>query len=201
MTSKPFIVRVDDILNQTRSKFKGKELDRFKFINKMINETNGKLIHYPTILCTDIEAFPEAIEYIKEETKQGRMIPQLHGWEHKDYVNYSSDKIVEMLDKSIAWFQNNLDTEFTIWATPWGGDSQVAREACEWMGITLQTTNNTLTPGDTLRAVRGRVADQVPYRIILHHWWDRGLNLFRLCEVFKHGSWEVAKEADTRGWF
>jgi len=196
-----FTVRTDDVLNNTGSKFKGKEADRFRFINRMINESNGELIHRPTIICTDIEEYPEVIEYIREETKLGRMDPQLHGWEHKDYVHSPRGQITTMLEKSMEWFHTNLDTSFTIWATPWGGDSALARDACDRMGITLQTTVPTCSPGAALKAAKEGLEALVVERTILYHWWERGLNLFRLCELYKHGSWEAAKAADERGWF
>ncbi len=194
------IVRNDDVLNDTSSyKFKGKEFDRFRFIHKMIMETHEMLQHRPTILCTEIESYPEAIEYIRAE--KYNMSPQLHGFEHKDYVHLPKDEIREMLDKSIEWFDKNLNTEFHIWATPWGGTNPDAIEVCEEYNIILQTTGNTYTPGQVLKAVRAGEYEDMHGFTILHHWWDRGLNLFRLCEVFKHGSYEAAKEADERGWF
>jgi peptidoglycan/xylan/chitin deacetylase (PgdA/CDA1 family) len=196
------IVRNDDILNDTSAdKFKGKEYDRFQFIHKMIMQTNGELVHMPTVLCTEIQAYPEAIELIKEEVRFRRIEPQLHGWEHKDYVHLTHDEIRDMLNKSQDWFIENLETRFDTWATPWGGTDYQAVEVCEELGITLQTTDDTHTPGQVLRQVRGGNGYLYEGSVILHHWWDRGLNLFRLCEVLKHGSWEAAKAVDERGWF
>lgn len=193
------IVRNDDILNETSAKkMIGKEFDRFKFIHRMIMETDS-LVHMPTILCTEIEMYPEAIQYIENETAAARMCPQLHGWEHKDYVHLAEYEIVDMLEESLGWFEDNLNTQFTIWATPWGGTSELAVEVCTSMGIELQTTNSTITPGEALRIAKADGEDTG--QTILHHWWDRGLNLFRLCEVLKHGSYEAAAEADERGWF
>jgi hypothetical protein len=92
------ILRNDDVLKRTPGKYEGKEVDRFKFIDRMVSETNGLLLHRPTVLCTEIMDYPEAIEYLRERKDEDHIDIQLHGWEHKDYVHKTRGDIEDILD-------------------------------------------------------------------------------------------------------
>ncbi len=197
------ILRNEDVLKNTPGKYEGKEVDRFKFINKMVNETNSKLVHRPTILCTEIMDYPEAIEYIKEQGPLGTMEVELHGWKHIDYVHKGKGEIEDMLKQCQDWFDTHLGFQFTMWATPWGGDTPTAREVCQEMGIALESTQSMMHgTGSIVDHFRsGGKYSTVATCNILFHWWSRGVNVFRLCDILKYGSYEAAAKADERGWF
>lgn len=197
------ILRNDDILDSTMTrKFKGKEFERYRFFNKMAQETNGLAIHRPTILCTEIMNFPTAIIYTREEWKKGTMDVQLHCWDHKDYVHKSKRDIKDMLKRSQDWFDLYLQQQFSIWCTPWGGDTSQAREACTEMGLELQPTEGTLTPGAVVSHFRvGGTVNVLKDKTVLFHWWNKGNNVFRICEILKHGGYLQAEAKDERGWF
>ena len=90
-------VRDDDVL--ISSKGTKNPLTKFKMVHDWICEVPETLIHVPTILVTEIQEFPEAIEYIRQETAEGRMLPEIHGWSHKDYASLNSAEIVlELID-------------------------------------------------------------------------------------------------------
>lgn len=196
------ILRNDDVLKHTPGKYEGKEVDRFKFIDRMIADTRGKLIHRPTILCTEIMDYPEAIEYLRDLGPDSITDVQLHGWEHKDYVHLVRNDIEDMLKKCQDWFDQHLGYQFSIWATPWGGHTKSAEQVCNKMGIKLETVRNMPNVGAVVDHFRtGGTYDQIRDINILYHWWNRGVNIFRLCDILKYGSYELAKEFDERGWF
>jgi peptidoglycan/xylan/chitin deacetylase (PgdA/CDA1 family) len=197
------ILRDDDVLKPTRTaKIQGKEFQRYKFVNEMCNTTNRQLVHEPTILCTEIMDYPEAIEYTRDEWKAGRMQPQLHGWEHKDYVHKSKTEIQDMIKKSQDWFDKHLHQQFDRWATPWGGDTILAREAAQELGVYLESTCGLFQCGGIIELLKQNPKDpSLRGAKILFHWWNKGQNFGRLAEILKHGSYEKAKEADERGWF
>lgn len=197
------ILRNDDILDDTMTKkFAGKEFERYRFFNKMAQETNGKAIHRPTILCTEIMRFPTALEYTREEWKKGTMDVQLHCWDHKDYVHKGKVEIKDMLKRCQDWFDLHLQQQFSLWATPWGGNTSQAQEACAELGLTLEGVDKILTPGAVVSHFKaGGTLSSIDGRTCMFHWWNKGNNVFRLCEILKHGNYQTAQAKDHRGWF
>ena len=78
-------LRDDDVLVSSSS---SQGLKRFKQIHNWVAEVPG-ILHIPTILVTEIQQFPEGIEFVREETAKGKMRPELHGLEHIDYNKLS----------------------------------------------------------------------------------------------------------------
>jgi len=110
-------VRNDDIL--VSSSDWPDPVKRFRQIHRWISEAPEHLIHIPAILCSEIQQFPTCIEYIKEETKAGRMIPELHGFHHEiDYTARSIEECVTDLEKAINWMVKHLEVRPKTWYTP-----------------------------------------------------------------------------------
>ena len=84
-------VRDDDVLLPSSSY--GCELGRLKQIHEWICEVPDKMIHVPTILVLEIQEFPEAIEWVRQETAEGRMLPEIHPLSHKDYASLTEKQI------------------------------------------------------------------------------------------------------------
>lgn len=189
-------IRDDDVL--LSSKGFGDPVARLKQIHEWICES-PKLMHVPTILCTEIKAFPTAINFIREETHAGRMLPQLHGWEHIDYAKLHHAAIVTHLEDSKHWMIDNLDVCPTRWYTPWGANAPHLYTAANECGLKLIDTSNRIVlegPNGVLATLqKGVPVDYLDGREIFLHWWQRGLRLWRLALVAKHGSWEAAKAA------
>lgn len=189
-------IRDDDVL--LSSKGFSDPVVRLKQIHGWICES-PKLMHVPTILCKEIQDFPEAIEYVKEETLAGRMLPQLHGWEHIDYAKLTQPQIQYHLEISKFWMVDNLDVLPTRWYTPWGANAPHLYAAAKECDLTLIDTSNRIVlegPTGVLASLKkGIPVDYLDEQEIFLHWWQRGLRLWRLALVAKHGSWQAAAAA------
>ena len=189
-------VRNDDILLNSSSWTR--PFLRFKEIHEWICAVPDKVLHVPTILTTEIQQFPEAIEYIREETKAKRMRPQLHGLEHIDYGKLSLGEIVSHLQRSKGWMLKELHVLPTNWYTPWGSGDAPGQEhlweAAEIENLQLITTKN-------INKMNGRygVAQMLreghhPIKFldgkeIFMHWWERGERLKRILNAIKAEKW------------
>src|SRR3990167_5839336 len=58
---------------------------RFRQVHAWIVDC-PQMIHVPTLITEELSDFPECVEYIKFETRLGRMAPELHGALHVDYA-------------------------------------------------------------------------------------------------------------------
>jgi hypothetical protein len=188
-------IRDDDVLITSRGR-KGKEFERFRGFHNAVCQDVRHFIHIPAILCKEIQEFPECIEYIKAETASGRMIPELHGWEHKDYALLSLEEVYSELMKSREWIYKNLNCNITKFYSPHGAgaDKRGAhlKVAAEEAGLTLVTCAGMIKPSALVfdvRAVSGRDKNTglIPMpasmtkaqllqkwegKEILNHWWS-----------------------------
>lgn len=189
-------IRDDDVL--LSSKGFGDPVVRLKQIHGWICES-PRLMHVPTILCKEIQAFPDAVKFVKEETLAGRMLPQLHGWEHIDYAKLHHAAIVTHLEDSKHWMIDNLNVCPTRWYTPWGANAPhlyVAAKACDLKLIDTSGIIELAGPNGVLATLKkGVPIDYLDGCEIFLHWWQRGLRLWRLALIAKHGSWQAAKDA------
>jgi len=129
------IIRDDDVLvgsSSIKDTFK-----RFKRVHELICRAPKHLIHVPNILVEEIQEFPDCIEYIKVETKAGRMRPELHGYQHIDYGKLSSAEVKLHLSRAACWFKVQLDYYPTKWYTPWGASQPHLHEAAKLLGLKL----------------------------------------------------------------
>lgn len=111
-------IRNDDVLVSSRD-WKDREFERFSRVHKWIAEVPDHFIHVPTILTTEIQQFPECIEFIKNEARAKRMLPELHGFHHEiDYQHRSIEDITSDLDQAVNWMIKHLDVRPKIWYTP-----------------------------------------------------------------------------------
>src|SRR3990167_8760569 len=111
------LVRDDDILVHSRE-FAGREFDRFKGAHELLCQAPGKLLHAPAILVSEIQDFPQCIEYVQTETIAGRMQPELHGYKHIDYASLSIDEVREHLQKCIEWYYSTFNMFPSKWSIP-----------------------------------------------------------------------------------
>ena len=197
-------VRDDDVL--LRSSSYEDELGRLKQVHGWICEAPDTLIHVPAILVLEIQEFPEAIEYIRQETAEGRMLPEIHGLSHKDYANLSEKEIQADLNVCRDWIDYKFGHVATKFYTPWGAgeDDRGAhiKPAAAAIGIEVVTCEH-------INKLQGRygvcqlLKDGHPLSYfdggeIFMHWWEGGSRLKRVVEVAKHGSWEAAKKENRR---
>ena len=196
-------VRDDDVLLSSSSY--DDELGRLKQIHDWICEVPDWMIHVPAILVTEIQQFPEAIEWVRQETLEGRMLPEIHGFEHINYAELEYDTIVNQLEYCRGWIRRKFDYEPTRWYTPWGAGEDEAgahlRPAAEAVGLTMVTCKNINMNGRygvVQELMDGRDLSYLDNQEIFMHWWEGGARLKRIVEVAKHGSWKEAEKANRK---
>lgn len=195
-------IRDDDVLVGSSSH--PDPVKHFKTVHSWICETN-KLLHVPAILVTEIQQFPEAIEFIKAETAAGRMRPEIHGFQHIDYAKLFGAETVDHLKRCIEFITENFGTTPTRFYTPWGANADNIKNACEYLGLTMVDCS-AINKLQGRYGVIQRLRDgEDPHKFlegqeVFFHWWEGGMRLKRLIEVLKHGSWAAAHAAN-KDWF
>ena len=191
-------VRDDDVLLPSESY--SSELGRLKQIHEWICEVPDRLIHVPAILVLEIQEFPEAIEWIRQETLEGRMLPEIHGLSHKDYAAMTEKEIVAELNVCRDWIDYKFGWQATQFYSPWGAGADMRgahiRSAAESTGINLVTCEDITKLcgryGVVQELMDGRDIDYLEGKEIFLHWWEGGSRLKRVVEVIKHGNWAEA---------
>ena len=185
----PRRIRFDDVLWSTGDpKIQGKE---FQKLTKNINWCESlwdRVVLAPAILVKDIQAFPECIEWVRQKTEEGFIYPDLHGYDHGPYQTRTEEEVSEHLDKSLEWFNSELDTVPVRWVTPHGSNSPAMTDAARKHGLVIETTDFPVVDqkaADTLLRESWDLQD-LDNKVIMNHWWERGLRLYRLAKVLEY---------------
>jgi hypothetical protein len=193
---KPARIRFDDFIWKSKDpKMKGKEVQKaFKNVNWCVN-TGVQLT--PAILCQDIEQFPEGISLLREMIEEGVVYPDLHGWTHGPYAPMSQSEVEEHLDKAITWFKENLGVLPIRWSTPHGADSPSMRSAASKYDLVLETTEYPVVDEKILdtQLRQTRNLDLLDGIVIMNHYWNRGLRLYRISRIIEYQSIDEAIES------
>lgn len=198
-------VRFDDILWESSDpKMRGRELQKFQ---KHIAWCSAlKVTLSPAILCQEIEKFPEGIAYIKEKIQSDeRFFPDLHGWDHGPYGDRTQAEIEEHLEQAFTWFETNLEVTPHRWVTPHGANSYPIQAAARKFGLTVEDTKYPVIDqkeADT-KIRETRTAACLDDRVIMVHYWERGLRLLRVARIIEFGTAdnaiaETKKELDEK---
>lgn len=183
-------VRIDDVMWSTSDKtMVGKEVQKFQKYVRWCQNTNITVV--PAILCNDIEKFPECIVWLKDEIEKGKLVScDLHGWEHVDYGSMSLFEIREHLEKALTWFETVKLPLPIRWVTPWGANSPAMQQAATEFDIIIEDTTHPVidqaVADSQLRITRD--PDILKDKVLMCHWWDRGLRLYRICQVLYYNS-------------
>jgi peptidoglycan/xylan/chitin deacetylase (PgdA/CDA1 family) len=184
---RPTRIRFDDaITNSSDPKLRGKEVQKFfKNVNWCVN--TGVLLT-PAILCQDIEEFPDGIKLLREMTEEEVIYPDLHGWDHGPYAPRSQAEVEEHLDKSMVWFKKNLGVLPIRWVTPHGADSAAMQAAAGKFNLVIETTDYPVIDQKTLdpRLRETRDLSVMTERVVMVHWWEHGLRLYRIARIIEH---------------
>lgn len=200
-------VRFDDVMwKSSNDKFKGKELDRLKMhLDWCKYLTNVTLA--PNILCQDIMEFPEVISFIQEAANNDRISVDLHGWDHGPYATRHYDEICEHLDKALEWFKTYLPHPPARWVTPHGSNSWVMQRAAKERGLVIETTDDpVIDQREADKVLRvSRDVKKLDDKIVMVHWWERGMALYRIARILQHGGVsdaiiESKHELDDSAW-
>lgn len=198
-------VRDDDVLIGSSSH--PDPLAEFKRVHKLICESS-RLIHVPAILIhhnistgsPGIVDFPGAVEFVQEKTDDGKMLPEVHGWQHIDYAKLSTAEVVDDLKRCQDFILKHFGRMATKWYTPWGANAPHLYEAANHVELELVDCSaiNKLQGryGVVKRLSDGKSIDYLEGDEIFMHWWQGGSHLRRVVEVLKHGTWAKAVEAN-----
>lgn len=171
----------------------GKEFQKFK---KYVNWCrDADLYCVPNILTQDLDKFPEAKAWLQIELKEGRFDTlDLHGFDHGPYAGRSVGEISEHLDKALTWFEAEFDLVPIRFVTPHGANSPEIQEAAAKFDLIVETCDPPVidqkVADGQLRA--SRELTFLDDKIIMCHWWERGLALYRITQSIKHGSVDAA---------
>ena len=189
-------IRNDDVLRNS-SDWTGREVERLKRVHSWISEFPQHFIHVPTIVVNDIKKFPDAVDFVTVETKEGRMAPEIHGLEHIDYCSEPDSVIIDHLSECIEWFEKTLDVTPTRFYTPWGGWNQRTADVAATLRLqTIAVDTNWSLESVCARLRNGGLVEDVHGNEVFMHWWNRGIRLKRLTMAVSHGSWSAATKAE-----
>lgn len=191
------LVRDDDVLLPSSSY--SSPFGRFHQVHEWI-ERCPNFIHKPGILVTEIKAFPECVEYIKEKIKStNQMEPEIHGYQHIDYGKLTKIGVKTHLDMCLEWFTHELNWTPILWYTPWGASQPHLHEAAAEMNLELVDTSKINKLAGRYGAVQ-RIKDEginwLDNQELFMHWWEGGSRLLRVVECVRHGSWDAAAKAN-----
>jgi peptidoglycan/xylan/chitin deacetylase (PgdA/CDA1 family) len=199
-------VRVDDVLTDSKGFDREKIIRQINKLFVWLNDVEN-LKFIPTILVSEIQDFPEAVELVKTSP-----YAELHGFQHVNYGELSREEIENHLKQSIEWFEKTLDRRPKVWYTPWGswtkdiGDAAFSLGFDEVQSLTpssivrhypegYQTSEPLVSPNQAVQRLESRDDNF----IVFCHWYDRGLNLRRIAEMCKHGPIQ-AKKINKEWW-
>lgn len=193
MSYKQIRIRDDDVL-VTSSSFTGKEFARFRGFHNMVKEDPKHFIHVLAVLTTEIQAFPECIDYIKEETAAGTMFPEVHGLHHIDYASLPYAETVAQLSEARQFIIDRFNYTPTVWYSPWGAGADERgshlRAAAMDAGLNLVTCKGMIQPSDLIKDIRTtsdpkELIQRWEGKEILRHWWEGSGALMESIQFFK----------------
>ena len=190
-------IRDDDVL-VTSSSFRGKEFERFRGFHNMVKEEPKHFVHVLAILATEIQEFPECIDYIREETALGNMYPEVHGLHHIDYAGLSYAEVVRQLTEAKAFVTRTFAYTPTVWYSPWGAGADLRgshlRPAALEAGLNLVTCVGMIQPSKLVHEIRdlpdtpeakAALIKAWEGKEILRHWWEGSGALMESIQFFK----------------
>jgi hypothetical protein len=174
----PIRVRDDDVL--TSSSTYSDPVEQFKLVHEWICARPDVFLHVPSIIVQDLCAFPEAIDFIAEETAAGRMLPEIHGIVHIDYADLNKQDIQRHLVGCLEFIEEKFGHRATKWYTPWGAgfDERGAHLHAAAEPLNIEVIG--VTPECKMRGRYGmfqRLIDGVGLssfagKDMFMHWWE-----------------------------
>lgn len=168
------IIRNDDVLLSSTAQYDN-SFKRFKYVHETVC-LSPQLKHIPAIVTEEIQEFPEAIDYIQLETKEGRMFPELHGLRHIDYGALSEQEVIGQLSVACDWFVSTLGYKPLKWYTPWGANQSHLHDAAQALGLKAIDCSGCIKfkgrYGVTQLLNEGRSLSYFENKEIIMHWWN-----------------------------
>lgn len=104
----------------------GTDIDKLKKVHETLCSVSG-LIHIPTIIGCGLDK--ELNKFLREEYEEGRLIPEVHGWEHIDYGKLPAKEIEKHLKLTIEAVTEATGYTPTKFYTPWGANTPEIQRA------------------------------------------------------------------------
>lgn len=179
----------------------------FKRFQEVHNWTTEwyEILHVPTILVNDIKRNPAWVKYVRDETEKGNMLPEIHGHEHVDFAKLSKEELVRQFGYCKEFIANEFGYTPKLVMSPWGANAPHISTAAEECGLKLRDCSDIFKlggrygiiqlfkDGHTSLSIRNVLREDLE---IFTHFWEGGLRIKRVVELFKHGSWAAAEEAN-----
>lgn len=150
----------------------------------------------PAVLCISSNEFQDGIDWMYEKTSEGMIYPDLHGWDHGPYQDRSQAEVEEHLDKAQVWFAENLGVPAIRWVTPHGSDSINMQAAAAKFGLVIETTDPPVVDQKVLDTQLRQTGNLGLFdgKVIMVHYWERGLRLYRMARIIEFQSIAGAME-------
>lgn len=201
-------VRFDDCLWESgNNKWHRKELSRLKMMIDWCRPLDVTLA--PNILCQDILKFPDAIPYLNGlvDEMPDRVDLDLHGWDHGPYAPRSYDEVMEHMVHALDFFRKNMAMSPVRWVTPHGSNSFAMQRVARECGLTIETTEDPVIDQRNADTILRETRDpsKLDGKIIMTHWWNRGMSLYRIARIMQHKDVDNAiieskHELDASAW-
>ena len=172
------------------------EFAKFKRVHDKICRS-PRLMHRPAIVVSDIQKFDDGMLLVEEETKEGRMLPEIHGLEHIDYAKIPFIEIKTHLYTCVEFIENKFSYTPLKWYTPWGADTEEMRRASKEVGLELVNceNRNKLRGEDSVwdYMKQGNDMSYIEGQAVFMHYWDKfdrerlGLFVDYLCRMEQQG--------------
>lgn len=168
------IIRDDDVFPETKNKF-AEYFKTFVEVHESIASC-PRMVHVPTLIVRDLQNYPEAVRYIKSQTENGTMQPELHGLTHDDYGAKDIETVIAHVAEARGWFLSNLGFPPKRWYTPWGANQPHLHEAAKQFDIEIQNSAAFLKfrgrYGVKQLMSENRPASFFYDKQIVMHWWS-----------------------------
>ncbi len=155
------IWRDDDIGVETT----GWRLERLRQVDDLFQ--THRLPHTVAVLAVDLELNPDLIALIRNR----KMIVQLHGWEHEDYV--ANPSALLDLPVAVSTLERLFKTRPTVFYPPWNRSNDLVAHACDLLGLTVSAEKISLE--QYIRVQGDADCDTVNF----HYWNEADHQLLR----------------------
>lgn len=181
------LIRDDDVL--VRSRAYTSPFEQFVKVHEIIC-SNERVRHVASVLTTEIQEFPDAVRYIREEVAVGRMCAEIHGYQHIDYGKLHKDEIARHLAHAIKFHEDNFNTRPTKFFTPWGASTPGIMEACQVLDLEMMdcsAVQKLSGKRGAYQAIKdGRdLHTEWNGKYILIHWWENPERLKTVMEMLR----------------
>ncbi len=171
-------VRDDDVFVLSSGYPSGEQVvQRVKYVHEAI--VGAGFTHVAAVLCHNLHEFPGGVEFLRDKTHAGELVPEVHGWEHVDYAKLERDEIVENLKRCIDVIQKTTHYDPTIFYTPWGANAPHIAEASRMVGLEMIDCSETMPPAMECFGhskhweVYGDLIRSEERELFIHWWQDR----------------------------